>query len=568
MNHKPLLAILGFVLIAAIWWGYQFFGTASIAITSDPPDAVVRVDGRFRGKTPITRLELGTGRHQIRIEHSYFKPHVESVPMRRGDHIRRHVALGLGEGTFEFLSNPRGAWVEVDGKRVPGTTPVSLVTTSGPHLVVMGGSERRLTEQSHELAHGETKEVNFDLNMDPHGSVTFNLAPADAAVAFLEQYMADIAYSANMRLPLGEYAIRVSRPGFVPQEFRYTVFYGENSHDVTLQRAQGKLTVVTTPADAEIEISYSDAGRGYRKTYSAAMLVPTGEVRVRARSMGRRTAAKLVRIATDGASVSFKLQPITVDVGATIIDDLHSGGSAPEFVVVPPGSYVMGDPGGPPSELPAHTVDLTQTFAVSRYEITIAQYLQFANHTQRPVSDKLDRSQRELPVTHVDHRDAIAYANWLSDETGNSYRLLSESEWEYVARAGQQTHYYFGNDIAQLCEFANVADKSVKKDFRHWTAVDCDDGMTRIGKVGSFAPNQFGLYDISGNVAEWILDCSLPEYRYAPTDGSAVTSRISCETHGYRGGSWASSAVEARASYRNAASQGNDTRGIRLARDL
>lgn len=562
---------IGVVIGIAAILTYHFYGTASLQITSEPTGALVRVDGLVRGRTPIARVEVDAGRHRIEIEHSYFKPHVETVSMDRGDHLQHHFELELGEGTFEFLSNPKGAWVEIDGERIDGRTPIVVKSTSGPHQIAMGDLERRSTQELHELAHGETKEVNFDLNLDPHGSLVLRLNPSDAVVEFLPITDEDgtaILYEPNIRIPIGEHPMRVSRPGFVTQEFRHKVVFGENIHSVTLQRSLGELMVTASPDDAQVEVSYTDAGKEYTKEYARRMQVPVGDVRIRARAMGYRTDSKSVRIGTKGATVRFDLQPITISVGAELSDELRSGGQAPMLVVVPAGSFLMGDSDGPPSEVPAHEVTITQPFAVSRFEVTVAQYLLFADTTRRDVSDKFDRTRSDHPMTRVSHEDAVAYTQWLSLQTGRSYRLLSESEWEYVARAGGQGHYFFGNDPQELCKYANVADRTAKKAQQAWQVVECDDSHIRTSPVGSFAPNPFGLYDIYGNVSEWVADCSVPQYMNAPSDGSAVTRGISCTTHGHRGASWGSSADEARSAYRNAASLGNDTRGIRIARDL
>ena len=98
--------------------------------------------------------------------------------------------------------------------------------------------------------------------------------------------------------------------------------------------------------------------------------------------------------------------------------------------------------------------------------------------------------------------------------------------------------------------------------------LDCDDGLVRVGPVGRYAPNPFGVHDIYGNVAEWVADCGMPDYANAPTDGSPAAEGGGCGFHGIRGGSWDSQAIEVRSSYRNTASSANDDRGIRLLREL
>ncbi len=113
-----LIVMAGAVLIAGAYWAYEWFGTATIAITSEPSGAIVRVDGRQRGVTPLSRLEVDAGSHRLEIEHTYYAPYVEGLTLRRGDHLEREISLQPGQGTLTLLSNPRGAWVEVDGQRL------------------------------------------------------------------------------------------------------------------------------------------------------------------------------------------------------------------------------------------------------------------------------------------------------------------------------------------------------------------------------------------------------------------------------------------------------------------
>ena len=134
-------------------------------------------------------------------------------------------------------------------------------------------------------------------------------------------------------------------------------------------------------------------------------------------------------------------------------------------------------------------------------------------------------------------QEARSYAEWLSRETGEAYRLPSEAEWEYVARAGTETARYWGDsDIAQ-CRHANGADAAALQKYPDWITASCSDGYSESAPVGSFEPNAFGLYDVLGNVWEWTLDCWNERYSGAPVDGSAWESG-DCTTRVSRGGSW------------------------------
>ena len=137
------------------------------------------------------------------------------------------------------------------------------------------------------------------------------------------------------------------------------------------------------------------------------------------------------------------------------------------------------------------------------------------------------------PVVCVSWDDAQAYVRWLSEETGEAYRLLSEAEWEYVARAGTTTARYWGESEAGQCRYANGADAGTGFEW----AVSCHDGHARTAPVGRYEANAFGLYDVLGNVLEWTADCWNESYAGAPSNGGAWESG-ECTRRVLRGGSW------------------------------
>jgi formylglycine-generating enzyme required for sulfatase activity len=200
------------------------------------------------------------------------------------------------------------------------------------------------------------------------------------------------------------------------------------------------------------------------------------------------------------------------------------------MVVVPGGRFTMGSPptetGRYSNEGPTHEVVIARPFAVGKYEVTLGQFAQFVGETKHEMgalSRWHDRTQSDRhPVTYVGWDDAKAYAEWLAKKTGQPYRLLSEAEWEYAARAGTMTSRFWGNDQKSGCDFANV----------YWC------GAKSTAPVGQFRPNAFGLYDMLGNVWEWVEDCYDETYAGAPTDGSAWVSDVPCMECVVRGGSW------------------------------
>ena len=230
----------------------------------------------------------------------------------------------------------------------------------------------------------------------------------------------------------------------------------------------------------------------------------------------------------------------------------------PELVVVPAGSYEMGSPsseeGRGSSEGPVHRVTIGEPFAVGVYEVTFAEWDGCVSdggcNGYRP--DDGGRGRGNRPVINVSWEDAKSYVGWLSRRTGKAYRLLSESEWEYVARAGTRTAYHFGSGISS--GQANYGGNY----------------STRTSPVGSYLSNGFGLHDVHGNVWEWVGDCWHEDYQGAPVDGSAWTSSGNCGDRVLRGGSWLNEPENVRSATRNWSATGNrfDRVGFRVARTL
>lgn len=218
----------------------------------------------------------------------------------------------------------------------------------------------------------------------------------------------------------------------------------------------------------------------------------------------------------------------TFAIGQVFQDALKSGGKGPEMVVVPSGRFMMGSPtseaGRGKDEGPPRTVTIPKAFAVGKFEVTwddwdrcvAAGGCDDAGPVSRGGDEGWGKGTR--PVINVSWNDAQAYVRWLSSQTGETYRLLSEAEWEYAARAGTTTAYAFGNSIST-------------------SQANFNQTVNKTTGVGSYPANSFGLHDMHGNVWEWVEDCYQDSYSGAPSDGSA---RQSCNTQNrvYRGGSW------------------------------
>ena len=137
-----------------------------------------------------------------------------------------------------------------------------------------------------------------------------------------------------------------------------------------------------------------------------------------------------------------------------------------------------------------------------------------------------------------------------------------------MARAGSDGAYSFGDDPDALCRHGNVADSARRRVFRGFDMAECDDGFAGLAPVAAFAPNAFGIHDVHGNAAEWVLECGLPSYAGAPDDGTPIDEGVECPTHGVRGGSWDGGVAEAASRKRSVASSASGHRGMRVLREL
>lgn len=238
----------------------------------------------------------------------------------------------------------------------------------------------------------------------------------------------------------------------------------------------------------------------------------------------------------------------------------------PALVVVPPGSFMMGslenEDDRENDESPQHQVNINYSLAVGKYQVTFAEWdacVKAKGCKYRPPDAGWGRGNR--PVINVSWNDAQKYVRWLKQKTGNSYRLLSESEWEYVVRAGTSTIFATGNTITTDQANFNgdyTYNSSSKGVYRQQTT-----------PVGSFAPNSFGLYDLHGNVREWVEDCYQLNYNDTPVDGAAMKSNF-CPLRVLRGGSWIDGPRNLRSADRGYSIRDDRFRygGFRLSRTL
>ena len=237
-----------------------------------------------------------------------------------------------------------------------------------------------------------------------------------------------------------------------------------------------------------------------------------------------------------------------------IEDKMRDGHLGPLLRSLSGGKYIRGDAEGDGDERPPKEIDLGP-FAIGVHEVTFLEYDQFCEATGRDKPDDQEWGRGFRPVVNVTWKDAQAYVEWLSQQTGQRYRLPTDAEWEYAARGGQKSRYWWGDELGVA--MANCAGCGSLWD------------SEQSAPVARLPANPFGLHDTAGNVFEWVEDCWNDSYEQAPSDGSALET-MGCGKRVIRGGAWSFPPHEVRSAnrWRDFPSRSSDDTGFRVVREL
>lgn len=285
-----------------------------------------------------------------------------------------------------------------------------------------------------------------------------------------------------------------------------------------------KLTVDAAPIDAKVRIL--NIPQSY---YTAIPLLP-GRYHIEVTSKGYDRQQQWIEITQDDYNLPVSLRKTPVP-GATFHNTLANGARGPSMVIIPKGSFIMGNAGDSATS-PTRKVRFKHPFAISQYEITFADYQQFSKATNRAQPNDNRWGTGSRPVINISWQDAKDYVTWLRESTGRKYRLPSEAEWEYAARGNTTTDYWWSGDARKLANCRRGCASDFSNLFRAKTA-----------PVGTYPGNPFSMFDTAGNVAEWVEDCYKDHYMGAPKDGTAVESEA-CVLRSVRGGSTKSSLAD------------------------
>lgn len=555
-RNWALLGVLILFILGGVYGPGLILGSATIRVDSTPRGATVVLNGDERGVTPVEIPGVSPGEAVLHLRHPYHDATLARLTLERGETRTHHASFPPAFGTLEVVTNPRGARVMLDGRPLDNVTPMSLESIrTGEHTVEVSIYGRETKTAAIEVFPRTTTRHAFELDRVPMGELTLQLTPANATAELLD---APLPYAPGVRLPIGTYRLRVAAPGHHAREMDLAIVHGHNPARVDLARQYGRLTIAIRPAHATVTVVQPSEGRR-PEPYGEQMLLPAGPFTIRATARGYRNLVRNLTMTPAGIELSLNMQRFDVTPGRRFRDKMKSGGEGPELVIVGPGTFLMGSDSGARDEGPAREVRVSEPFAIGVYEVKTGEFDRYRDHAPS--------AGNELPATGLSIHDARDYLAFLSRETGHTYRLPSEAEWEFAARAGSETLYFFGDDPDALCEHANVADKTLAEPFPYYQTADCEDGFIRLAPVGSFKPNAFGLYDVIGNAEEWVADCWHGSYKGAPLDARAWDPDCA-RFNVVRGGAFDAPPNEQRMTFRNMGGEASDSRGMRVVREL
>ena len=559
---------------------------ALLLFDSVPSGAEVWLGDIKAGTTPYQNLQLSSGQNlNITLKAQDYRDLQVALTLQPGSNTPKPFELTPAFGSLSITSEPSGADVYLSGELVGQTPYSSSRLASAKYLVdIRKPLYLPLSNQTIAVEDGKLSERSFKLEPN-FGDLSVASEPSAATITLeangREVYRGTSPIS--LQLEPATYILSASKSGYAERRFEVTIARGDRTsiskEQLQLRRLSGTAVISSEPASpgARVFIDGKDAGAvplitelpvgSYEVTIKADKLSGTAQLQVR-----------------DGEQ-------------RTLVVELAKGGSAgdviqdcpqcPQMVYIPAGSFRMGDiqGGGQSDEKPVHRVSV-DAFLLGQTEVTVAQFRAFVKASSyKTEAEQGDgcyvyengiwnkrsnvnwrnpgfKQSSEEPVVCVSWNDTQRYIEWLSAKTGEQYRLPTEAEWEYAARAGSETKYSWGNTASH--EYANYGTDS------------CCDGLAKgkdkwkyTSPVASFTANAFGLYDMHGNAWEWTQDCWNGSYQGAPSDGSAWLSG-NCSRRVLRGGSWDSDPIYLRSANRNVNTTGNRVNnfGFRLARTL
>lgn len=551
-----------------------------VAFEIDPAGASVQV-GDVRGQAPFT-AQVPAGTRTALVDHPRYKGtsvEFDVEGMEREQTLE--VALEPNWADVTIPTSPPGAEVRVDGEPDDAVTPGPIPILAGERRIAVKLAGHKEWRDILAVTAGEAVTLPPIVLERVDGLVTVRSSPSGAGVTVDGNYRGETPL--EMAVTPGAHDVRVFRLGYAPWNERVRVVSGrERNLDVTLDPVSGEIAIETRPEGVELWVDGELHGEAVGVVTLSAV-----EHEIELRKEGYAGYSRTM-LPQPGYRQQLRVRLLTVaEARLANLPAERTTALGQELVLLSPDSITLGasrrEPGRRANEV-VREVELTRLFYLSRREVTNAEFRAFAaGHTSGKFNE-FDLDEDDLPVTGVSWLEAALFCNWLSqqdrlepfylEEFGNitgfdtgarGYRLPTEAEWAWSARSteGEPLRFPWGDQLPPPDRHGNYADRSASNVVGR-IIFGYNDNYIVAAPVGSFAPNARGLYDLGGNVAEWINDF------YEIPDAGAATDPIGPaegDYHVIRGSSWMHGTItDLRLSFRDYGAEGRQDVGFRIAR--
>ncbi len=546
--------------------------------TTEPEHANTRwsLNGDIYAVGAALEQELEPGLYKLRADNPFFQPHEQEIRVVRAQEHKITIPLTAVEGTLNLASVPEGARITLNGENA-GQTPVDLQRPGGMYKIAIEKAGFLSETETVALTHDKPKVVRNYRLAPVTATLSFTVAPKGGQLLLNGRQIdpsRKVSVSAN-RI----HRVTYSRAGYRTVSQKVTLKARESRRiTIRLQAALGEVEIIAKP-DAEILVNGKKVGQG-----SVVLSLTAVPHKIELRKPGYRSVRKTLRPSV--GSKTLVRETLVPEATARLQEALrrYSNSVGIELLLFQPGRFVMGAPrhqqGQRANEFLKEVV-LKKAFYAAKHEVTNAQYGRYR---------KGHSGRANEPVVSVSWTEAASFCNWLSKQEGfapfyrivngrlaavnheaDGYRLLSEAEWEWLARKsgkGSQTVFPWGNKNVVPPKAGNIADESANGVTPFYVA-NYTDGYAKLAPVGKFGAEASGLYDLTGNVSEWVHDfysLSPPEAQSLHVDPLGPSFG---ESHVIKGASWRSGTrTLLRAAYRDGLIDRRDDVGFRIGRYL
>lgn len=556
-----------------------------LAVVTRPGDgAQVIIDGEQAGQTPLAPMELKPGEHEIIVRADRYLEYRRRLVIQGGGAEQNlEIELAPAWAAITVHSVPTGARVWVDGEAI-GITPLTAELLQGERELQIKAPGYKTWQQRLEVVANEPQTL-ADVALEKADSVVaVRTRPAGANVTVDGRYRGQTPLELN--LPPGKtYRIALSKAGYRSVTRKFQVDPGtEQDLSVKLKANKGVIRIVSQPKDAELYVDGVRSGTANRRLELTAI---PHRLEIKKTGFAPHTTTITPRPGFE-QELSVKLKTLAQ---AKAIPTKIKTRAGQQLRLVRPGRFTMGasrrEQGRRANEV-QYPVKLTRAFYIAAKEVTNEEFRAFAANHYSGIVQNTSLEQDGRPVVRITWEQAAHYCNWLSDKEGlepvyvekggklvarqplpMGYRLPTEAEWAWAARyagGSKPSKYPWGTAMPPPGKSGNYADESATTLLQH-TLTAYDDGHAATAPVGTYAPNPLGLFDLGGNVAEWLHDY----YSFGPEDPSKLAVDPSGPAEGryhvVRGSSWMHASIsELRLTYRDYGDKARPDLGFRIAR--